>query len=437
MKELLRSASSKVPVRTAIELLFVFVPKLLTGAGTILINLVLLRCMDAEQFGVLGICTTTILLVDGIVGSAVDMGVMKQAPLFRESDPDAFHGIQREAFLAKGAAGLLLLAPLLVFRDPLSEALFHRQGLGAVIALTCVTCLLFLLWRTTQLQLQLEGRFRAYGTAEIIHGLLRFGGIAILIVTQMVEPLTVLLAMAVPPFVLLAVWAFKNSGGILTKKAPQPTIRHLYSVLSWYLLTFGLGAVISRMDIYLLARFSDLRAVGLYSAAQTLALLVQLAGTYVGVVFGPKVAPLIEQGRFAAYFRTFQTGLIATSVAIYFLFQCLWAFGADALFPARYLEAGPLLNILLIGSLAGFATFPLTLTFVMFVRPRALFAIDCIYFPVLIVLYFRLLPQYGAIGAAWITAGANLSRAILIQVLAWSWASELPQRPQALAVASS
>jgi hypothetical protein len=62
---------------------------------------------------------------------------------------------------------------------------------------------------------------------------------------------------------------------------------------------------------------------------------------------------------------------------------------------------------------------------VMFVRPKFLFIMDCISFPILVLLYFYAISRYGAVGAAWVTSAANMTRALIAQSMAWQWAQEI------------
>ena len=57
------------------EFLSVSAPKVIGGAGTVAVNVVLLRYFGPEQFGVYSLCVVGILLVDAILGSALDTGI--------------------------------------------------------------------------------------------------------------------------------------------------------------------------------------------------------------------------------------------------------------------------------------------------------------------------------------------------------------------------
>ncbi len=402
------------------EFLLVAFPKALTGFGTIVFNLILLRALGAEQFGVVSICVTSVLLVDAIIGSAIDLSVMKLAPALRPSDPEACKAIQRSALYLKAAGGIVLTAPLILARGPISQALFRSSGYESVLGISALAALALLILRSAQAQMQIESNYRLYGMVELLHAALRFGGVAAIITLGLASPLAVMACISAAPLALVALWLASGARGLLSPPAIDLFwSRQLVTHLRWSLLTFGLGALISRLDLFILARWAGLAEVGLYSAALTLAMMAQLAGTYIAVVTNPRVGPMMKEGRLGAFYWRFQLALAVCCVAGYACFHFLWSMGANRLLPAKYAAAGDILHILLLGTLAGLATFPLTLTCLMFMRPRFLFFLDCVTLPGILLAYYLLVPGMGALGAAYVTAGANLLRALIAQAVAW------------------
>lgn len=402
------------------EILFVGLPKLATGLGTIAFNLILLRVLGAEQFGVVSLCITTVVLVDSIIGAGIDLSVMKLAPARRETDPGGAAAIQRSAMYLKAIGGAMVMLPLSLAAGWWSMALFRSQGYEDVLLMSALATLALLMLRSTQVQLQIESRFRLYGAVELAHAALRFGGVAALIAAGRATPLSVMSCVAGAPLALLMVWLAAGARGLLSPPGwDGKATRQLLGHLRWSVVTFGLGALISRMDLFLLARWGSLAEVGVYSAALTIALMAQLAGTYIAVVTSPRVGPLLERGTFKRFYLRFQLGLLALAATGYLGFSLFWTLGGGLLFPARYAAAGPLIYILLPGTLAGLVSFPLTITYLMFVRPSFLFRLDCLTFPVLLALYWYLVPRFGATGAACVTTGVNVLRAIIAQWAAW------------------
>src|SRR5579883_2460837 len=98
--------------KTLFQFAMVAIPKVLSGAGTIGMNLLLLRYLGPTQFGVLSLCMASILLGDSILGSSFDLGVLKLASSFQTRSADLALGVQRSALYVKFAG--LLITSLLV-----------------------------------------------------------------------------------------------------------------------------------------------------------------------------------------------------------------------------------------------------------------------------------------------------------------------------------
>lgn len=376
--------------------------------------------LGAEQFGVVSLCITAVVLVDSIIGAAVDLSVMKLAPARRESDPAAAVAVQRCAMYLKFLGGAAAMIPLSLAAGWWSLALFRVSGYEDVLLVSALATLALLMLRSTQVQLQIESRFRLYGAVELAHAALRFGGVAALIVAGRATPLSVMFCVAGAPLALLLAWFVTGARGLLSPPGwDGHAARQLLGHLRWSLVTFGLGALISRLDVFLLARWGNLAEVGVYSAALTIAMMAQLAGTYIAVVTSPRVGPLLERGAFGRFYLRFQLGLFALALAGYLGFHLFWRFGGGLLFPAKYAAAGSLIYVLLPGTLAGLVSFPLTITYLMFVRPSFLFRLDCATLPLMLALYWYLIPRFGGLGAASVTAGVNVLRALIAQWAAW------------------
>ena len=134
--------------------------------------------------------------------------------------------------------------------------------------------------------------------------------------------------------------------------------------------------------------------------------------------------PAWDEGRLFQLIRRFQLGLGATAVAGYVLAMIGLRWLGPLVFPVAFFRSRAVMQALLPGALAGFVTFPLVLTTLMFLRPKFLFLMDCLTLLPLLGLYLLIIPRFGAVGAAWVTTAANVTRATIAQVVAWRCARE-------------
>jgi O-antigen/teichoic acid export membrane protein len=411
--------------RPTIEFLSVASPKVLAGVCTFVLNVLLMRDFGVEQFGIFALCSTVILLSDTILGSSLDLAVLRLAPLEHERDKPLCLAIQKTGLLLKAGMGMLFCLGIALCA--LNMGLLHGKDGSRLLFATCAAIIALLLLRSAQVHAQVAQRFFLFGLLDFLHLTVKFGGIAALVLAGRVSPPLVLLLFALGPlsgFVLWRATAGREFTKALNGQHLQLTAR-LWHYGRWFLITFGLAALVSRLDIFLLSKWSTLSEVGIFSAGQVIAWVPVLIGTYLAVVLTPRIMPLAREGRFNAFYRKFQPPLLGACVLGYLLSLAAIPLIGPRLLPRSFMRSMPVISVLLPGALAGLATFPLTLSFVMFVRPKFLFFMDCISLPILMLLFFCVIPRYGAVGAAWVTSAANMIRAMVAQWMAWQWAQEI------------
>jgi O-antigen/teichoic acid export membrane protein len=410
------------PARTDnfVEFLCVAGPKVLGGMCGLAINILLLRFFGPEQFGLYAVCMNGVLLSDAILGSAVDLGVLRMASAKRVHAPEFALAVQKAGLYLKAGAVVIVSVLLVISARVIQREIFHRPNTFHLIGLSCFAALGLMLLRSAQTNLQIEQRFILYGLLETLQTGVKYGSVAVLLFLWSAAPGGVLFFSALGPLLGFSLWLFLT--GKRFREAAPVTVEHfrtLANIAKWFALTFGLGTLISRLDIIFVSTWSTIAEAGIFGAAQVFAFIPQLLGTYLAIVYGPRVMPYLQDGKFSGFFRQFQVRIFLVSLMV-----CAAAFPILNLFgrwllPGRFVAAEGVILVLLPGALAGLATFPVTITFLMFVRPRFLFTMDCTVLPVVILLYAYAIPRYGAIGAAWVTSSSCVTRAVVAQFTAW------------------
>lgn len=409
-----------------LPVLYVSLPKVLGGACAVGTNVALLHYFGPAQFGLFFICMSWVLLVDSVLGSSFDMGVLRLAPLYRVSDPTRSYSVQKVALALKLALAVTISLFVAAFAKPLADNFFNDPDRHPLIYLSCAASLVMLLLRSSQTQLQVEERFTAYGLLDLAHTALRYGGVALLIGLSTVSPEKVIGLFAFAPLLVFCAWSVTFGRAVFSKgQFDGATASEILGHVKWILLTFSLTALTSRLDIILLTARSTIEEVGILSAGLTFVMIPQLLGTYLAVVLGPRVMPRCEDGSFYQFFRTFQLTSFACCIALLLLAVPLIRVIMPWALPDSFAKTEQVVLILLPGALAGLATFPLTITFLMFKRPRFLFVMDCLALPLMLVSYNYAAQLYGALGAAGVTSLTWLTKASIAQVAAWREASRL------------
>jgi len=402
------------------EFACVSLPKILGGIGLLGMNILLLRYMDATAFGALSLCLAAILIVDAVAGAAIDMGVLRLASA-RGIQPAAgvlpFEQVAIDIKLLLSLLGLLILWPLL---DPIRLHIFDNKAAASLPLLTWITACSMLLLRSTLVHKQLQQRFESYGILDLAQILIKFGAVGLVIWLLVPTPEAILISLISGPLLVFLYSLLRSPFLLLHHRLHLiSTMGELFGYVKWYLLTFALGALISRMDIFLISFISDLKDVGLFSGALVYATIPELLGSYLAVVFGPRIMPALRDGTFARLYNKVQLALFTFAFCAYALFLIGSNVLGSVLFPPGYADSAKLVAILLPGMLAGMASFPLTVSYLLFTRPRFLLYLDLFSLPLVLPLYIISIQDAGIIGAAWVTMGTRLFTTLIAQATAW------------------
>lgn len=401
-----------------IQFAFVLVPKLLSGLASAGIGFVLMRFLDPDRFGVLTLCLSVILLADAILGSAFDLAAVRRgSELLDSGSPASAIAVQRACLALKLGAGLVAAAVVVLCHRYLLTTLFKGEASVGLLVVTGFATAAVLALRSAQLSYQLQKNFRHYGLLDLASNLLKCGGVAALIWWHRVSVGHVMLVFLSAPGMVLLGWVLTHGRPLVFGLPAWADLRSCLHTASWFLLTFSTGALVARIDLWMVARFLSSSSVGIYAAAQMLALILPMLGTYLSVVVSPRVLPLARSGRLLRITYVLQALLLGSAGVMYAL---AWVLLPElrAVFPVRFAQALPIFLILLPGSLAAMVSFPLTLTTLMFLQPRFLSALDAATVPLILLAYVLVLPRGGLVGAAIVTSLSSVCRALAAQFAA-------------------
>jgi O-antigen/teichoic acid export membrane protein len=402
------------------DLLLVAGPKVGAGGLQILTNLLLVRSLGPERSGVLFVCITGIILGDAVVGSALDVAVVRLATSVRDVGSDRSLEVQKTAMVAKLLGFVLLALPVGIWARRLSAVLFHQDSDPRLLMLSACALFGLLALRSIQTYFQIAGRFLLFGVADSLHSVARFGGTGALLALGVATPANVLMLYALgPPVVVLALLP-TAARDLLAARFSNRALRELTNILRWYLGAAAAGSVNSRMDIMFVSALAGTAQAGIFSAAQVFVIPFQLIGMYLGVVLAPRIMPLWEKGLLGPLFFRFQAWAGAASIATFAIAFLAAGKLTAVLLPHRFASASGIVLLLLPSSLMALMNFPWTVTFLMFTHPRLLFLAEICAVPILVIAYRLSIASYGAAGAAAVTSGFALAKTALYHIVA-SW----------------
>lgn len=373
--------------------------------------------MEIDQFGAFSFALIVLTMADGILGSAVDLGVLRnvtEEKIDREVQP-----IESAGLVLKLGIGFVCLIASALFGDWAGQRFLHLEGGRWVFLPVGVSILTIFAYRSQQVLAQARERFREFGQMEMLHLLLRCGLVLAALFNGWTHPGAILSLFAVAPVLTLLLARKWKFGWWPWHATVVDEIRRLLDFLKNSLAATALGSLASRLDLLCLGWLSPAPVMGRYTAAQSLALMPELVATYTASALAPWINPRLRDGSFRRFFLIVNgAGLaMATVGAVVGVVLAEWII--TTLLSAKYQGTGEILRILLPGYCASAILFPLTLNFLLFHSPRAFILYDSAVSPILLCVYYAAGLEYGAIGIATVATGARILKTVVLQYYAW------------------
>ncbi len=398
------------------EIVLVVVSKATNGTATLALNLYAARFLPPAEFGALTLCTTMLMLFDGMLGAAIDLSVVRLRPLERLT---ASGSPVEQAALSLKALGCLFCSAILTVAAPeLGRLLLRQSNERPLFVLLSVAATAVLLLRSTQLGLQIRERYRSFAAIEFLNTIARVVCVVwvlhhghastFAIISSFAAGSSLALVASFTTLMRVSRFPFRlrlRDAGLVLRNAQNA------------LFTYGLSAFVARLDILMVALLMSPAQLGLYGSAMTLACLPEIAATYLAPAFLPRIVPYCQQQIFVTFFRKFNRAVYAGTVICYG--ALLWGFArfGQHILPPRYSPAIPVTLFLLPGTLATTTLFPLSLNLLMLRGSRVFIYFDLLTAPLLVIGYIIAASQ-GIVAVAIVTSLFRVSKTVIVQMAA-------------------
>jgi len=391
----------------------IYIAGLLIGKTLVLvIQVVLGRVLGAAAYGLYTLGYSIVTLMQWLGSLGLDQGVLRYCALYRSrGELDQVKATLRKAVQVASLTSALVGGMLLAFSRPLANGFFSSPKLAGVLAVFALA-LPFLAWTRISATFA-QAQHDIYRMTVLQHVAQPLANVAFLLVAL---ALGCRLYGAVGAFVLCAVFSALLGFYYLRHSLPnpRPPVRERadhrpllrYSlVLMFAGLSFQL---ILRIPNLLLGHLAGAREVGVYGAGSSFA----LAFNFVPLVFAQPSLPLMvelhEAGQNRQLHRLYRTVTRWTLAAVVpmFLFLALFQDQVMRLFGHDFRGSGPVLAFLSLGWLVYYAKGPTSGILEMTGRQN-LELVNMAGIAVLVGMgNYLVIPHYGAIGAAAVSAGA-------------------------------
>lgn len=404
------------------DVLLVVLAKAVNGITTLGLNLYAVHFLQPADFGALTICTTMLVLMDGMIGAALDLAVVKLEPL-SHLEPSG-SPVEQAAMGLKSVACLLFGGCLLVLSGPIGRLLLHRSDARPLFAAWTAATIGVLLLRSVQLSLQLRTRYLAFACIEFLNTTLRIGLVFALVSQGHASSTGVVSAYAAATAVALmaGLLTLMRVSGIHRWWGLRGTMQVLRAGAT-ALSTYGFSAVVSRLDVFVLAALVSPAQLGIYTSAFTMAMIPEIAATYAAPAFLPRIRPYCEMGLFQQFFTRLHFALLAVAVVGYGLMLWWLPVVGPRLLPQKYWPAIPITLVLLPGMLATMSLFPVSLNLLMLRNSRVFLYYD-LALVIPLVCGYVVSSSHGLFAVACVTTAFRLLKTLIVQIRASGAARE-------------
>lgn len=394
-------------------------------------RILLARSGGLEEFGVLFLGISTVMVAGSLAGLGLDLGVARFVPFYLgRGEQERARGVLRYALLASLGAGLAGCLLVGLAGPPLAAGLLGNQPLAEVLPVCAVSLLFFI-----------PGRV-------LVKAVVAFQRIGYRVsVSQVLSPLVRLLL----TFLLLALglgvkgalWAFAAGEAVaalallyLLERKVFPVFtasgatraaafdRRVFLAYSLPLFLVGIiDLVLNYTDAYMGAYFLDNTRVGIYGAAVTLVSLVALGSELLNPMFLSLITGDFARGNLEGVVATFNGNnrwywLIALPLAM--LLALFAAEGLVLLFGPEYAAGAGTLAILTVGRFGYYLATTGAFVLSMHGLARYILAVNLGTALLNILLNWLLIPRLGMFGAALATT-ISLSLQSLLFIVGALW----------------
>lgn len=371
--------------------------------------------MEPASFGGFALGLIIITMLDGVLGSAVDVGVLRR---LSESSPSEHpERIEIAGIAIKIGAGLSFLLVSLIIGAWAAERMLDGSSPRLFPVTSLVVCSLFL-FRSLQVYHQARFHYRHFALLELAHVILRCALVIGYLLTETPRPERALILFCVPPFLLVAItgsWILRPS---TWQRLERKSVRDLVAFVRESLAATTTGAISSRLDVISTGWILPAAELGRLTAATTLAQVPEIAATYTSGALAPLIIPHVQQGTFLKWFRRITAGgILACLVILLCTPFAIATFGS--VLPQKYHQSLDLIRILIPGYLASALIFPIALNFVLFHRPRLFVKYDIFSFPFLLLAYYWSGKLFGLAGIAWTSSINRIIKSLWIHISAF------------------
>jgi O-antigen/teichoic acid export membrane protein len=211
---------------------------------------------------------------------------------------------------------------------------------------------------------------------------------------------------AVAVFAAASWWLWRHLGEEARRAQPEYETTHWMRVALPMMFGGITQIILNRADVLILGAMVDMKAVGIYSAAQRLAGLNTFVLGAINTMAAPMFAAAYHGNRHEQFRLVMAKAMVWSTVGSLplFLFMLLWPQALLRFFGAEFSAGAHLLQILALGQMVNAVTGPVGFNLLMSGKERQFAYTLAVVATVNVLANVVIIPRFGTLGAAWVAA---------------------------------
>ncbi|MBI4001129.1 MAG: oligosaccharide flippase family protein [Nitrospira defluvii] len=396
----------------------VFAGKMTAACLGFAMSLVVARLMGPDAFGLFSLFIVILILGNDLLGDGLNPGVVRYYAMHSVTNPIRASEVLTNALALRLLLGIPVVLLGVILGGQIAERLFQNPAYVLPIMLGLVGSLGAALWSFDLAAWQSRQDFVAYALMVGLVNLLRVLSLPILILMGHLT-LGAVMGLHVAFFymcTLAGLWLLRRH--LATFQFNGTLLRELFRFSKWPAMASTCFLLQVNLGVPVLNYFYSSREAGVYAAGTSLLQGIDFLTISLLTTLLPKVSQLTSLEQCRAYVqRSFPMylGLAVCLVPVMFLARPL----VIGLFGPAYEGTIPVFQILFLGALGTLVTHPLYLVLYTINRPQLYTYSGIVALAGWILAGLWLIPEYGAVGAAWTTLFARLVQSVMIIVILW------------------
>lgn len=384
------------------------------------------RYVSVEQYGLYGTVNAALILLPSIIDLGLSVTLVKY---ITDSKYDPLH-IFNTVFFFKLVVGVLLVPLSLIFAPGFSDILLNDIQHSSLIPLIFVGSTAASAASAYQSYSQVKGEFPRYVILGGAPALFRLVAtvIGIHYFKFSLQNLIALTCLAPTLGVLMGFFFYrKETKPMLDFKV----LRSMIGFSKWLAITTICGALMQRVDIFLLNKLSSPKEVGYYYAALQIAFVIPIVTMSVSNVLLPKVVTLTTKQSQKEYVRKVMSYLPHVMLMIVLvMLSARYLF--SLVFGAKFTPSAESFTIITSVFLLGVIITPLGLLVYPLNKPQLQTLLFIVQLIIMCCIDYFLIPLYGATGAAVGVLATKLFGAAVIMFWIYKYVYQQSARPEAV-----